>query len=81
MALLCFQPGIDSRGTVAPCQAGMVGENNALNIRCTLFRRPMPNRGKKHTAKYEYGTEVGSQSDKKAERENSIKTRHIKNHV
>lgn len=55
-----------------PCPAGMVSGNNALAVRYALFRRPMPNRGQKHTAKFEYGTEADSQSDKKAKRENSI---------
>lgn len=57
---------------VVPCPAGMVSGNNALAVRYALFRRPMPNRGQKHTAKFEYGTEADSQSDKKAKRENSI---------
>lgn len=59
----------------------MVSGNHALAGRCALLRRPVSNRGQKHTEESEYGTEDGSQSDKKEERENSIERYHIKNHV
>ena len=72
MALLYFQPGTDSRGAATPCPDGMVSGNNALAVRCALFRRSMPDRGQKHTAKPEHGTKAGNQLDKESEREDGI---------
>lgn len=60
MALLYIKPGVDSRGTAAPCPDGMVSGNHALAVRCAFFRRSVPSGGQKHTEKPEYGTKAGN---------------------
>lgn len=80
MALL-YKPGTDSRGTVAPCPDEMVSGNDALAVRCTFFRRPVPNQEQKYVAEPEHGSKAGDQSYKETQKEDGIQTDHIKNHA